>query len=414
MLVVSTHLARGFDPILFYPAVKEDGKEIRFLQLPFFRIFIQGRLGVVMFSMITGYVCSLKAIKLSRQGNYEGAFTAVSTSARRRLPRLILPISIAICFTWLMARFNAFDVSNHAPAPWLHNGNPPQRLGIFEAVANLIGNIMSTWIRARNSYDPNHWNLLSLLQGSMKVYAFAVATCYLRPRYRLALAFSMVIYYWIGNDPYFGMQFFWGVFLADLQNHPPAMDFIANRPRLCQIFAIVCLVIGLVIASCPEKNFEWAPWSNNLKFFLSYFLPKDPNYARFSSSIGLIFISLAIHFSSFARDILSTRAFLWLGKQSFGVYLLHGPLIRTTLSWIVFGFDIPSDTENDKGEKQIGRFPPPSGFQLLICIAFWLPFMYSIATAWTTFIDPWCSKNTERIVSSIKVETDEKHILPNR
>lgn len=414
ILVVITHLARGFDNILFNPAVTENG-EIRFLQLPYVRVFIQGRLGVVIFSMVTGYVCALKPIKLSRQGNQEGALASMSKSALRRSPRLILPTTIITCITWLLARFGAFTVANHAPSPWTSGMNPNQSFtDIGEAFADLVRNIFSTWTRARNAYDPNHWNLLPLLQGSMKVYVFIMATCYLWPRFRLIAALAMFMYYYISNDPFFGMQFFWGVFLADLQNHPTAVEFFANRPRLARVAAIVCLAIGFTFASLPERNFEWAPWSNSLKNFLSIILPKDPDYSRFSSGLGLIFISLAIHLSPLAKDVLSNRAFLWLGKQSFAVYLLHGPLLRTTLCWIVFGFNVPPDTQNDKGEVQPGRFPSPSGIKLLICISFWLPFVYAIAVAWTTYVDPWCARVTEKMVSKIKEETGEKPLLPAR
>ncbi len=37
------------------------------------------------------------------------------------------------------------------------------------------------------------------------------------------------------------MQFFWGVFLADLQNHPAANRFIAERVRLCRLLSLTLL-----------------------------------------------------------------------------------------------------------------------------------------------------------------------------
>ncbi|KAL4954607.1 ankyrin repeat-containing domain protein [Aspergillus filifer] len=113
LFLVLTHLARAWDVDLFSPRDTEDAAP-RFLQLPVFRISWQGRLGVTIFAFLTGYVCALKPVKLSRNGNMLGAFTAVGKSAFRRPPRLILPATLALIISWAMAQCGAFIAASRS------------------------------------------------------------------------------------------------------------------------------------------------------------------------------------------------------------------------------------------------------------------------------------------------------------
>jgi len=197
--------------------------------------------------------------------------------------------------------------------------------------------------------------------------------------------------------------------MADLQNHAPANRFLTDRPRLCRMLSILCMFLGLTIASYPENKYEWMAWSKAQHQFLEPLLPHDPDFPRYASGIGLQLISLSFHFSPWSRDLLSNRYFLWLGKQSFAVYLLHGPMIRTVLVWMLYGFTVPADVRNEKGDIIHPKMPFPGGIRLLIALPFWIPMNYGLAMLWTTYVDPWCAKWTEVMVSYILQERDEKH-----
>lgn len=207
------------------------------------------------------------------------------------------------------------------------------------------------------------------------------------------------------------MQFFWGILLAELQHYEPAIRFQTLRPRLCRLISVLCLFIGLTIASYPEGHPEWMTWSKIEHAILVPILPRDPDFPRFASGIGLEFISLGIHFSPCIRDLLSGRYLLWLGKQSFAVYLLHGPLLRTVLCWMLYGISMPPDVVNDKGEKVPGTLRFPGGWHLLLALLFWMPLNYGIAALWTTYVDPWCARMTERLVGYVTIDVNEKETL---
>ncbi|KAK8139022.1 hypothetical protein PG984_002402 [Apiospora sp. TS-2023a] len=406
-LVVLTHIARAFDGDLFLPA-SADGAKPRILQLPFLRILVQGRIGVSIFAFVTGYVCALKPIKLCRQDNQALAFSSMSKSALRRFPRLIIPTCIATAIIWVMAQFGLFLVAKRSDSWWSGLTAPDQVPYLGEALKSLVYNCITTWTHGHNSYDGNQWTLLPLLKGSLWVYVFMTATAYMQPRYRMMASLSIFSYFWMASDSAFGMQFFWGVFLCDIQNTPAASDFIANRTRLSGLIASVCLISGLYVASYPEGHPEWATWSRYMHNVLVAIVPEKADYPRYGSGIGLELITLGIHFSPFIKDVLSGKYLLWLGKQSFAVYLLHGPLLRWVLCWMVYGTRLPADVQNENGDWVPGQLKFPGAHKLLIWLPLWVPLNYFVANLWTSYVDPWCARVTEQIISYVKEDDGEK------
>ncbi|KAI9052587.1 hypothetical protein LZ554_003930 [Drepanopeziza brunnea f. sp. 'monogermtubi'] len=416
LLVVFTHIARAFDEPLFKPTSAE-GQAPRILQYPIIRILFQGRIGVTIFSLVTGYVCALKPLRQLRAGQQDAAFKGISRSAFRRVPRLILPTSFATTLIWFLCQFGVFEVGNRATGWWLNYTSPSLTPYFGNAVKSLILNLITTWTKSWNIYDNNQWTLLPLLKGSMLVYMFLVATAYCRPRYRMILELALFVYYYISNDSAFGMQFFFGVFLADLSQHPPHQAWVAARTWPGRVLSPVLIFIGLLLASYPEDKAQWMKWSKIMGQTSVYIFPKDNETPRFYSGIGLIFIVLGIHFSNAVKNVLSNKYLLWFGKNSFAVYLLHGSLLRSVMVWMYFGIKTPPDVQGADGKM----VPGPN---LKICGRvrwyFWMPIwfvmLYWVAYLWTKHVDPLFAKMTEGLVRYVfedqPAPDSEKRVLP--
>lgn len=197
--MVLTHIARAFDGDLFLPTTEEDAPP-RLLQLPFLRILVQGRIGVTIFAMVTGYVCALKPIRLYKQGNQEAAFASIGKSALRRVPRLVLPAALATAIVWFLAQFGVFLVAKRCDSWWAGATSPDATPYLGQSIMSLLNNIVSTWTHGKNDYDGNQWTLLPLLKGSIWVYVFMVATGYVQQKYRMLASFGMWLYFFIGSD----------------------------------------------------------------------------------------------------------------------------------------------------------------------------------------------------------------------
>ncbi|CAK7211352.1 hypothetical protein SCUCBS95973_001083 [Sporothrix curviconia] len=407
-LVVLTHLSRSFDLLLFDSTDNEQAKP-RLVQQPFIRVLFQGRLGVAVFAMVTGYVCALKPLRLFRQGQQEVAFKSMGKSALRRSPRLILPASFATVLVWLACELGAYHTAAHCDSWWIRETGPKPIPNFWRAVRSLINNIIGTFTHGGNQYDANQWTMLPLLLGSFWVYVFLLATAYVRPRYRMVLSMCMWLYFILGNDPTFGMQFFFGVFLSEAQNHPASAQFLTRHPRLCRM--VLCpffLIAGCFIASYPEAHPERVGWARALHSFLTTFLPNGSDYARFASGFGVQLMAIGLHFSPKMRDVLANRAFLWLGKNSFAVYLLHGPLMRSVLAWLVFGFKTLPDTLDEEGKPVHHNTPFPGMMHLYVVLCFFIPFNYFVAHLWTSYVDPKCNDLTEVMVRYVTRDDTEK------
>jgi|SRR5579862_1278700 len=94
--------------------------------LPIFDLGLHGGfLAVCIFFVMSGYVCSIKPLKLARAGKADEARKAVSSSAFRRVIRLAIPAGIATTISWFLANVGAYDMAHGLPDDcWLnfHSG----------------------------------------------------------------------------------------------------------------------------------------------------------------------------------------------------------------------------------------------------------------------------------------------------
>lgn len=189
---------RAFDGQLFAPS-NGVGEAPRLFQYPFLRVLTQGRIGVSIFALVTGYVCALKPIRQCRAGKPEDALMSVGKSAFRRIPRLILPTTIITVIIWAMCEMGMFEIAKHADSWWTATSSPT-RMPILDSLIYLVSECISTWTRGSNAFDNNQWTMLPLLKGSFLVYAMIVATVYVKPRYRMMISLGLFVYYYICRD----------------------------------------------------------------------------------------------------------------------------------------------------------------------------------------------------------------------
>jgi hypothetical protein len=77
VIVVLTHIVSAWDGDLYLPTSKP-GAEPHMLQQPIIRFFLQGRIGITIFSFVTGYACALRLIRQISDGDREGALDSIT------------------------------------------------------------------------------------------------------------------------------------------------------------------------------------------------------------------------------------------------------------------------------------------------------------------------------------------------
>jgi hypothetical protein len=98
-----------------------------------------------------------------------------------------------------MCEFGMFEIAKHSESWWTATSSP-ERKPIFDSIASLFYEIISTWANGSNSFDNNQWTMLPLLKGSFLVYCMITATVYVKPRYRMMISLGMFVYYYICRD----------------------------------------------------------------------------------------------------------------------------------------------------------------------------------------------------------------------
>lgn len=401
-LVVVKHIVAAWFTYLLWPSSSPE-ESPHFLQLPYIRTVIQGRIGVAIFCFVTGYVCALKPVKLFNQGNQQAAYAGMSRSAIRRIPRLVLPVTFIILFSCIATQLGAFLVAKHCDGYGLIVTSPEQR-DLFGAIGALLRDLVNVWARGRSEYGSELWTMMPIMKGAFWIYVYLLATSHVQQKYRMGIALLLTMIRWAANDPYFGMQFFFGAFMADLQNLDPGtftrMQTMSSSGPIRTAMSLFFLAVGLFIASLPDANWEWQPWSAGLLNFLTAILPDKPDYPRFSSGFGLDVIVIGLHLSPTARNILSNRFFRWLGRMSFAVYLLHNQILRSILCWMVYGMSLPAE-----GEPLLTVTNP---LRVIMVLPIYFGLTYGAAHLWTTYIDAFCARISERVVAFIKEDGGEK------
>lgn len=204
VMVIMTHISRAFDYHLFSP---RDNPEVppRFLQLPIIRVPAQGRIGVPIFAFLTGFVCALKPLKLSRHAHQRGeALIAVAKSAFRRPPRLILPAAIATLISFVLTLNGGYESAHWCDSFWVRFDAPGMEPTFKLEVQRLFRALLTTWTNTDNPYDRHQWAMRPLLVGAFQVYVLLAATMGMRLKYRLTVHVLLMAYWWLNREVHTG------------------------------------------------------------------------------------------------------------------------------------------------------------------------------------------------------------------
>ena len=212
------------------------------------------------------------------------------------------------------------------------------------------------------------------------------------------------------------MNIYFGALLAELSNRLPSPAMTPQRRPLIRAMTGIALLLGLHVSGYPEVSPEWTSWSQNLAQ-IGHFIFPGKDYWRYWTSIGAQLITLAVVISPRIQEILSHPAFVWLGSVSLPLYLIHGPMVRSLLAWMLFGWQNPvsyhsQDVNGTLTDSWQRRSFPDSWVFCIVLPVFLLVLLWA-SHLWTTWVEPWCASMTKRIEAVMcGTEIGEKGELP--
>lgn len=313
---------------------------------PILRLYSAGPAMVNLFFVISGYVLSLRMLKLMRAQQSAQLLDCLASSMFRRYLRLYIPTALATFFTMIMIHLGWCKEALLMPTwgqqfwDWLidvgYSSNP------FEAVTGWY-----TLEGFRTKFLDQMWTIPVEFRGSIILFAFCTATCKLTTRARVWISSAVIIlsYYW---EVIYVAAFIAGMLIADVSlSWNPSRQSHARLPQqhsggfaqghreqgiaIAQQSVPICLfVTGLVLLSQPpdlgiEGSFPFR--------YLIYGIPAhySDGAEHFWLSIGAIMAVAGLEYSPILQTPLTWGLSLYVGELSFGIYAVHN-----TLLWVLY------------------------------------------------------------------------------
>lgn len=344
------------------------------LKMPIIRLLVTGPPHVAMFFIVSGYAISYKPLKLMHQGRFADVGSALASAFFRRHPRLFMPAAVVTVFSALMTQMNWYDPQGQGlPGTAQPSREPPHAANLHDQMVHfalaevqntdpigqdhLRGGVPRTVI---NPYDPNLWTLPIEFNSSMVVFMFLAAFSRVKNRVRMAFAFALIIYF----------EYFWaywalflflsGMLICDLHfeiddyRAQCAKNATSGEDAVLPIWARVPQGIISKISRRLSGSRLLGRITGISLFILSLCLlsvyefdPIDTVYTH----IGAILMVLTVDHAPFLQIIFTNPFSQYLGKISYSLYLVHGPLLWTLGS--ALGHRCLAFTGSDTNEKYV-------------------------------------------------------------
>jgi len=190
------------------------------------------------------------------------------------------------------------------------------------------------------------------------------------------------------------MNVFVGVILAELSIIMPILNYSAGFRTAATLITMPLALLALVLMSMPMDNYRSTKWSGTIMDFFRPLFPQYTEPPRQVISLGAQLFCLSVVLSPFVRRIFTWGPLLWLGKVSFAIYLLHGPLMRSVLSWCLYFGSTPLEIPSEVSAVLL--YPLPGGFRMTMSLMVFLVVLGGVAHLWTSKMEPVFAKMTKK------------------
>ncbi|KAK3378276.1 acyltransferase family-domain-containing protein [Podospora didyma] len=340
------------------------------LKLPFIRLFYQGPPMVTVFFVVSGYALSLKPLKLMRSRNYGSFTTTMASFVFRRGMRLFLPTAISTMMVVIIVRLGLYEWTREFSADKTYMRNVQEH---HYARLPTLGAQLEDWVKSMYNFihiwdwetfggstpiDLHLWTIPVEFRCSMFLFLALIGTARLRTAVRFLVVILLMVFTW-RSTKWEMLLFFSGMLLAELDiirgAHgssgsgaaatttapssgngstlpPPSPKPPSPKPARTSRNKALWLglsVLSLYLMSQPDDGGAETPGWVILTRMIPHFWPQDALY-RYWQSVGAVIFVLAVGHSPLTWQRFFNSALIqYLGKISYSMYLMHGPVLHT-------------------------------------------------------------------------------------
>ena len=303
LVVVFYHFSLGFWPYMDEPAsplMPHVRRVFRFVARSPLDFWYHGAFAVVVFFVLSGFVLSYSFLRSPRH-------ETLTSAALRRYLRLAVPVTTSVLLSYGLMRLHLNRNAEAAAvghSDWLGawGGFRPSLLANGPTGALRQG-LYGCFFHLETSYNNVLWTMSVELPCSLLVFAFLALFGTVRNRW-LVYAVAAAVLVWAVTDPSY-FDFLVGIVLCDLY-----VRFEVRR----RVFDLGWFAWPLLLLGCLLGGYNGSP---ALPWLTRWVAVRHVWTAGAAVVIGVPL------FSTRVQRVMSSRPLAWLGRISFGLYLVH-------------------------------------------------------------------------------------------
>ncbi|KAI1102549.1 acyltransferase family-domain-containing protein [Jackrogersella minutella] len=369
--------------------------------------FSGGHYAVSTFFVISGYVLSAKPLSLIQDKEFVKIGDNVASALFRRWLRLYLPL-IIVTFLYMTSWhvFGLWAVNAQRKGSWREELRSWYfEFKNFSFLYNLGG---EPWL----SYQYHAWSIQIEFKGSVVTYSCLLAFSRLTGNARLWCQVAMIFYFMYVADGWFAAMFMSGMLLCDL-------DLLAKKNKLPRIFRKLqpaksfifhhFLIFSIYLGGVPSVSPDTTRLRNSRGwYYLSYFKPQAVfDYKWFYLFWAATLLVASIPRIPWLKRFFETRFCQYLGRISFALYLVHGPILWTLGDRVYTATGWYQEAQLTHLPRWVDMFRLPKTGPRGLELAFLaphlilLPFTIWLAEVVTKLIDEPCVRFTQWLYRSL-------------
>ncbi|KAL7943130.1 acyltransferase family domain-containing protein [Trichoderma barbatum] len=335
--------------------------------------FTGGHYAVATFFVISGYVLSLKPLSLVQAGELIKLGDNLASAFFRRWPRLYLPlIGVLLVYITLW----------HMSGIWINGlkieGSWREELWSwyteFKNFSFVFKEGGDPWIK----YNTHLWSIPVEFKGSMVVYAAHLAFSRCSKAARLWCEAFLVFYFMFIADGWYCALFCTGMLICDLELLAKKGElplFLARLEPIKDIIYYHLLAISFFLGGIPggtsdvqnlQKSRGW--------YYLAWLKPQAVfDYKWFYLWLASAFLVAAIPHILWLKRFFETKFCQYLGRISFALYIIHGPVLSTLGDRLYMAVGWKGDDHIQHIPHWMNKIPLPKSGPLGLEVAFLVP-----------------------------------------
>ncbi|WP_460223853.1 acyltransferase family protein [Bacillus cereus] len=320
LIVVFSHIAQIFYISLITGIENTkhmpDGIENMIRSTPLNLIY-NGNFSVFIFFVLSGYVLSMKFISTKNASH-------LLNSGLQRYPRLAIPVLFSILLVYSI--YSTIDFHYTSIQSITMSDLVYEMVNNFSLQTAFTHGLFEVFWTGESQYNPVLWTIRSELFGSLLLFILLYVLHFFKNIWIRALGYFLAIYFGLTHNELPYVSFFIGSLICDFH-----LNYKVQLEKYLKYASYLLITVGLYFGSYPYGGVE-----NTIYRFL--YFQSDIKLFWFYHMVGAALVLVGVLYCKPVQQFFSYTCFVFLGKISFALYLIHFPILLSLTSWLFMSF----------------------------------------------------------------------------